>query len=87
MPIVKAASGVWCDYCKAQYGKDRYGQWNLKAQSPAWVTVVSELAKSKGQVRHYCRRCVDEIEQWPTGELFTLRAQVDYSHGIEVLHV
>ena len=83
--IVKAASGTYCDICKAQWGKMKDGTWHLKAMTPAWVTTKSELPKSKGISRSYCRRCISDIEQWPDGSLFTLKSQIDYSHGKQAL--
>ena len=82
--ITKAASGTYCDICKARWGKMKDGTWHLKAQTPAWVTTKSELPKSRGVSRSYCRRCITEIETWPDGSLFTLSSQIQYSHGIEV---
>ena len=62
--ITRAALGVWCDYCKGRYGKDRNG-WLLKAQTPAVVTVIS--THFAGRSRSYCKACMDEVQAWPDG--------------------
>ena len=80
--ITRAALGVWCDYCKGRYGKDRNG-WLLKAQTPAVVTVIS--THFAGRSRSYCKACMDEVQAWPDGSTFTLPQQVTYAN--EVLSV
>ena len=85
--IREARRGIWCDYCKDHYGKDKTGQWNLKAMKQAWVTITSTSNRGKGIKRSYCRECVDQVTQWYDGSLFTLNAQVDLAKAGEVLHV
>lgn len=76
--IREANRGIWCDYCKDQWGKvgSHPQRWHEKAMSQAWVTIYSQNEKSKGQKRSYCNPCATTLMQWPTGELFTLHAQV-----------
>jgi hypothetical protein len=78
MSIHKANGKVWCDYCKDKWGKNKDGSWHEKAQVKAWVTIASEGAKSKGQVRHYCHPCVREGEK-AVG--LTLIQQVAHFYG------
>jgi len=78
MSIHKADGRVFCDYCKDQWGKNKDGSWHEKAQVKAWVTIKSELAKSKGQIRHLCMAHVREGEK-AVG--MTLVQQVAYAHG------
>jgi hypothetical protein len=86
--IRQAQAGIWCDYCKMQHGKNKDGSWRLAAQSPAWVTIISESPRArKGSVRHYCRRCAMEVQQWHNGEIFTLMEQVEYALMGEPLNV
>jgi hypothetical protein len=85
--IREASRGVWCDYCKDRYGKDRTGQWNLKAMKQAWVTITSESERAKGIKRSYCRECADLVTRWHDGSLFTLNAQVEAAKTGEVLNV
>jgi hypothetical protein len=51
--IGRAASGVWCDYCKAAWGQIN-NQWHEKAKTPAWVSITSTSLRSKGIIRSYC---------------------------------
>jgi len=76
--ITRAALGVWCDYCKGRYGKNRDG-WLLKAMTPAVVTVLS--TRFAGRSRSYCKSCMDEVQAWPDGSTFTLPQQVEYANG------
>ena len=58
MPIVKARSGTWCDYCK-----NRFGTKISLGQQPAVVSIISEVRK-KGTVRSYCNDCMLQITHW-----------------------
>jgi len=73
--IREANRGIWCDYCKDQWGK-LGNNWHPKAMTQAWVTIYSQSPKSKGQKRSYCNPCATSLMQWPTGELFTLNQMV-----------
>jgi hypothetical protein len=66
--ITKSEPGIWCDYCKTQWGKrpnwfnevdkpDPYKDstgWHKRATTVAVITVTSVNPKSHGQKRHYC---------------------------------
>ena len=74
--MIRAAdTNLWCDYCKDQWGK--LGKnWHPMAMTKAYLTVTSQAPKSKGIKRSYCQGHIDEISNWPKGDLFTLYAQV-----------
>lgn len=75
--IRRAGLNVWCDYCKAKWGKNKDGTWHPKAQVQASVTCYS-LLKPERQ-RSYCVECVADIQKWPTGETFTLPEQMEFA--------
>ena len=79
--IRRAYLGVWCDYCKGRWGKNK-GQWHPNAMRQAIVTIESRLAKSKGLERSYCRECMDEVQSWPDGSTWTLPEQVNYAKQV-----
>lgn len=54
--IRKATSGVWCDYCKAAYGKDKSGEWKAKAKTQAEWT-IEKTRKGSNVDRHLCTAC------------------------------
>jgi hypothetical protein len=85
--IREAAKGIWCDYCKDRYGRDKTGQWSLKAMKQAWVTIISESERAKGIRRSYCRDCADAVTNWYDGSMFTLTMQVEMAKVGEVLNV
>lgn len=88
--IRRPPDGVWCCYCKDEWGKVRIDgtfQWHALAKTPAIYSVISETSKAKGITRSYCRAHSRYITEWHNGELFTLMKQVDLAAGIEVLHV
>lgn len=60
--ITKADTGIWCDYCKLQWGKVK-NEWHPKAQTQAIWTVYG-VHKSKGQKRHYCQSCLLVVTQF-----------------------
>ena len=80
--MTKAKAGTWCDYCKAKWGKNRDGSWHDRAMTPAYITVVSELARSHNKTNSYCQRCLAEVSDWPTGQ-FTLSEQLIFAHSLD----
>lgn len=83
--IRRSYMGVWCDYCKLEWGKLKSGAWHPNAQTQAIVTIES----SNGLERSYCRKCMDEVSTWPDGTTFTLIEQVEIGKRDRkaVLHV
>ncbi|MEI6845238.1 MAG: hypothetical protein WCK79_08090 [Actinomycetes bacterium] len=79
MSVAKSARNVWCDTCKDAWGKNKDGSWHTKSMKQSWVTIMSELPKAKGQVRHYCLECVREGEK-AVG--LTLTQQLAYANGM-----
>jgi hypothetical protein len=75
--IRRANSGVYCDYCKAQWGKLKDGTWHIKAQTQASVTCYS-ITKPNVQ-RSYCAPCLAMVQAWPDGSVFTLPEQIEYA--------
>ena len=67
--------GIWCDYCKIEWGRLKNNQWHEKAKTQSFISVQS----SDGQERHYCRRHMDEVMSWPDGTEFTMLAQLRYA--------
>ena len=65
----------WCDICKQRYGSHR-GEWNLKAQKPAYWKCVSQSPLRKNQVRFYCLDCANDIQNWPDGTFYSLKEQL-----------
>jgi len=80
--MTKAKAGTWCDYCKAKWGKNRDGSWHDRAMTPAYITVVSELARSHNKTNSYCQHCLAEVSDWPTGQ-FTLSEQLIFAHSLD----
>lgn len=86
--IREAARGVWCDYCKDRYGWNaQLKDWNLKAKAQAWVTIVSESERGKGNNRSYCLTCANDLTIWHDGSVFTFNQQADLALAGEVLNV
>lgn len=79
--------GIWCDYCKDQWGKVG-GHWHPKAMTQAHVTITSELAESKSMSRSYCKRHMDEVCTWSDGLIYTFADQIaDAIARKEVIYV
>lgn len=84
MPIKKAASGVWCDNCKLQWGwvKEADGTSipHPKGRRQAYSTIISETHHGKEPiVRSYCYQCIDEMSRWHDGTIWTLAEQIQYA--------
>ena len=79
--IRRANLGIWCDYCKAKWGKNKDGSWHPKAQVQASVTCYSLLKPERH--RSYCVECVAEIQQWPGGAVFTLPEQMAFAQKMK----
>jgi len=75
--ISRANTGVYCDYCKAQWGKLKDGTWHEKAQTQASVTCYS-INKPNLQ-RSYCVPCLAIVQNWPGGGIFSLPEQIEYA--------
>jgi hypothetical protein len=75
MSYHRAAMGVYCDYCKYQFGKLK-GNWHPKAMTQAVVTAVSESKRARGLTRSYCQACLDIVQQGDGNSKFTLPAQL-----------
>jgi hypothetical protein len=85
MPVVKASSNAWCDYCKYRFGhKSQFGQ------KSATVTVISEKRR-RGQYRSYCNDCLLLVTHWGCDcqnyreckNRFTLQDQIDYGKEVQ----
>jgi hypothetical protein len=70
--IRKATPGVWCDYCKAAYGKDKSGEWKVKAKKQADWT-IEKTRKGSNADRHLCNACAYYVSENGT---FTIWDQV-----------
>jgi hypothetical protein len=46
--ITKSEPGIWCDYCKTQWGRVK-NVWHEKAMTEASITITSVNPKSHGQ--------------------------------------
>ena len=73
LTVIKAAPGVWCDYCKVRYGTN-----SILGQKPASYTVVSNHPRSQGTRRHYCNSCAIEVQTWADGTVWSLPEQTEY---------
>ena len=82
--ICRALNGIWCDYCKSRYGKNKDGSWNQNAMAQATVTIISTTKLSKGVTRSYCRKCVDEVQTWPDGTVWDIPSQVKFAEAMNV---
>ena len=85
--IGRAASGVWCDYCKDAWGQVK-GEWHLKAKTPAWIAIKSERPLAKGITRNYCAEHAQALTIDANGNPFPFEEQTSYIRDrIEVAHV
>ena len=82
--IRRALNGIWCDYCKSRYGKNKDGSWNQNAMAQATVTIISTTKRSKGVTRSYCRKCLDEVQNWPDGTVWDIPSQVKFAEAMNV---
>ena len=80
LTVIKAAPGVWCDYCKVRFGTN-----SLLGQKPASYTVISNHPRSNGVRRHYCNACAIEVSTWSDGTVWSLPEQTEYLMGQEEL--
>jgi hypothetical protein len=84
MPIVKAASGVYCDTCKDRFGyiRNEAGQTvpHPKGRRQAYSTIISETHYGKEPViRSLCYSCIDDASRWHDGSIWTLAEQIQYA--------
>lgn len=73
LTVIKAAPGVWCDYCKVRYGTN-----SPLGQKAASYTVISNHPRSQGTRRHYCNSCAIEVQTWADGTVWSLPEQTEY---------
>ena len=73
LTVIKAAPGVWCDYCKVRFGTN-----SVLGQKGASYTVISNHPKSQGTRRHYCNSCAIEVQTWADGTVWSLPEQTEY---------
>ena len=73
LTVIKAAPGVWCDYCKVRFGTN-----SLLGQKAASYTVISNHPRSQGTRRHYCNSCAIEVQTWADGTVWSLPEQTEY---------
>lgn len=73
LTVIKAAPGIWCDYCKVRFGTN-----TLLGQKPASYTVISNHPRSQGTRRHYCNSCAIEVQTWADGTVWSLPEQTEY---------
>lgn len=73
LTVIKAAPGVWCDYCKVRYGTN-----SPLGQKGASYTVISNHPRSQGTRRHYCNSCAIEVQTWADGTVWSLPEQTEY---------
>jgi len=73
LTVIKAAPGIWCDYCKVRFGTN-----TLLGQKPASYTVISNHPRSQGTRRHYCNSCAIEVQTWADGTVWSLPKQTEY---------
>ena len=73
LTVIKAAPGVWCDYCKVRFGTN-----TLLGQKAASYTVISNHPRSQGTRRHYCNSCAIEVQTWADGTVWSLPEQTEY---------
>ena len=81
LTVIKAAPGVWCDYCKTRWGTAQVNgrtEMHPNAQKGAMYTVISNHPKSQGVRRHYCNSCAIEVQTWSDGTVWSLPEQTDY---------
>lgn len=84
LAIAKAASHVWCDNCKDEWGtiKDEANRtvWHKNAQRQAIVTITSETHITKEPViRSLCGKCVDEASRWHDGSVWSIQERIAYA--------
>jgi len=97
MPLSKSAQGVFCDHCKMEYGtyNSEFNTWSFRPRRKgegiidpqAYLTITSEMSKSNGAVRHYCRYHVQEASRWATkyGEvIWPIQDQLAYAKLLEM---
>ena len=80
LTVIKAAPGVWCDYCKVRYGTN-----SPLGQKGASYTVISNHPRSQGVRRHYCNACAIEVQTWADGSVWSLPEQTEYLMGQDEL--
>ena len=73
LTVIKAAPGIWCDYCKVRFGTN-----SLLGQKAASYTVISNHPRSQGTRRHYCNSCAIEVQTWADGTVWSLPEQTEY---------
>ena len=80
LTVIKAAPGVWCDYCKVRFGTN-----SVLGQKGASYTVISNHPRSQGVRRHYCNACAIEVQTWADGSVWSLPEQTEYLMGQDEL--
>lgn len=97
MALSKSAQGVFCDHCKMEYGtyNSEFNTWSFRPRRKgegiidpqAYLTVVSEMSKSNGAVRHYCRYHLQEASRWSNADgvsIWTIEDQLAYAKQMEM---
>jgi hypothetical protein len=84
MPVIKAKSGVYCDYCKDEWGtvKDDQGrtQWHKLAMRQALITTISEThLQGEPIMRSFCGTCLQLSSRAADGSLWTIEEQIQYA--------
>lgn len=91
MAISKAIANTFCDHCKMEYGHfdSKSGIWTFRGGMSAQAewTIVSEMSKSKGAIRHYCRFHIIALQVWPPikpSGIWPLEDQLAYAKQLEM---
>ena len=87
--ITKADPGIWCDYCKTQWGRVKGGTWHALATTQANWTVHSKSPKSNTKKRHYCEKCLLAVTRFDStfkqpGYFWALKDQVEAVKPIQL---
>ena len=97
MGLSKSAPGQFCDHCKMEFGSynSEYGTWTFrprrKGEGPvdpqAYLTITSEMSKSNGALRHYCRYHLQEASRWSNSDgesIWPIEQQLAYAKQQEM---
>ena len=91
MGLSKASAGTFCDHCKMEFGyfDTRFSVWAFRenVNPQAVLTVTSEMSKSNGAVRHYCRYHLQQTQTWPSSKgntFWPLEEQLAYAKQMEM---
>jgi len=80
LTVIKAAPGVWCDYCKVRFGTN-----NLLGQKQQVIQLYQTIPEATAYADITAMLALSEVQTWTDGTVWSLPEQTEYLMGQDEL--